>query len=69
MSLPLFDVLGAPQPAPRAAGVTLADVVEQIRRDTEAARDGWYPGPAFYRERIASFREFAKAFAFTQGTR
>jgi len=58
-------------PAPAAApvhGVTLADLVEQIRRDTEAERDGWPPGPAFYRERIASYRAFALSFAPAQST-
>jgi hypothetical protein len=63
MSLPLFD-LPEPEPvrAPRPAGVTRADLVEQIRRDLEALHDPieWSPGREFYRARIAAFREWAK---------
>jgi hypothetical protein len=64
VSLPLFEAFG-PEPAPRAGGVTRADVVEQIRRDLEALGDPieWSPGREFYRARIAACREWAKAFA------
>jgi hypothetical protein len=69
MSLPLFEAL-EPEPvrAPRAGGVTRADLVEQIRRDLEALHDPieWMPGREFYRARIAACREWSKAFAFTQ---
>jgi hypothetical protein len=71
VSLPLFEAL-EPEPvrAPRPAGVTRADLVEQIRRDLEALHDPieWSPGREFYRERIAAFREWAKSFAETQST-
>jgi L-fucose mutarotase/ribose pyranase (RbsD/FucU family) len=69
-SLPLFEALEpVPAPASRADRVTLADLVEQIKRDTEAAREGWPPGPTFYLARIAAYREAAKTFAEAQSTR
>lgn len=49
--------------AGRRGPVVLADIVEQIRRDTEALSDPWLESEwwrEFYRERIESFRSWAK---------